>query len=238
MRKLTVPFVLALSVLSGAANADALGFFVGGGVWDYDSSGTFGSTGVGDSVIDVESNLGFNGEQDAYLWAAFEHFVPIIPNIRVEAATVGDAGSANGLVFEGIPVNGDASVSLDTVDFILYYRLLDNWVNLDLGLTVRQLDGDFKLDTQVVSISETIPMLYFAAQFDLPLTGLSLGGDINIIDFDGSKYQDIRLRAMYEIGVIGFEAGLRTTSIELNDVSGINSDLEFSGLIVGAFLHF
>jgi len=238
MRKFTVPFVLALSVLSGAAHADALGFFVGGGVWDYDSSGTFGSTGVGDDVIDVESDLGFNGEQDVYVWAAFEHFVPIIPNIRIEATTVGDAGTANGLVFEGFPVSGDAAVSLDTVDFILYYRLLDNWVSLDLGLTVRQLDGDFKLDTQVVSISETIPMLYVSAQFDLPLTGFSLGGDINIIDFDGSKYQDIRLRAMYEIGVIGFEAGLRTTTIELNDVSGINSDLEFSGLIVGAFLHF
>jgi len=138
-------------------------------LWNYDSSGTFGSTGFGDSVIDVESDLGFNGEQDGYVWAAFEHFVPIIPNIRVEAATVGDAGSASVQVFEGVSVNGDAAVSLDTVDFILYYRLLDNWVNLDLGLTLRQLDGDFTLDTQSVSVSETIPMLYFALQFDLPI---------------------------------------------------------------------
>ncbi|VAW57871.1 hypothetical protein MNBD_GAMMA11-1284 [hydrothermal vent metagenome] len=238
MRKFTVPFALALSVLSGAANADALGFFVGGGVWDYDSTGTFGSTGVGDSVIDVESDLGFGGQQDAYMWAAFEHFVPIIPNIRVEAATVGDAGSVNVQVFEGVTVNGTASVNLDTVDFILYYRLLDNWVNLDLGLNIRQLDGDFVLDSQTISISETVPMLYLAAQFDLPFSGFSLGGDINIIEFDGSKYQDVRLRAMYEIGVIGFEAGLKTTKIELDDVGGVNSNLEFSGLIVGAFLHF
>ncbi|VAW68449.1 hypothetical protein MNBD_GAMMA09-1243 [hydrothermal vent metagenome] len=238
MRKLTTPFVLVLSILSGAANADALGLFVGGGVWDYDSSGTFGSTGAGDSVIDVESDLGFSGSQDGYVWAAFEHFIPLIPNIRIEAASIADKGVANGLVFNGTPVSGTASVSLDNVDAILYYRLLDNWVNFDFGLNIRNLSGDFKMATETVSISETIPMLYLSAQFDMPFTGLSLGGDINIVNYSGSKYQDVRLRALYEFGVIGLEAGYKTTTVELDDISNINSKLEFKGLIVGAFLHF
>ncbi len=239
MRKFTTPFVLALSMLSGGANADALGLFVGGGVWDYDSSGTFGSTGVGDSVIDVESNLGFSGSQDGYAWAAFEHFIPLIPNVRIEVATVSDDGTAApGLVFNGFPVAGKASVSLDTLDAILYYRLLDNWVNFDFGLNIRKLNGDFKISSETVSISETIPMLYLSAQFDMPFTGLSLGGDINTVSYSGSKYQDIRLRALYEFGVIGLEAGYKTTTVKLDDVSGINSNLEFKGLIIGAFLHF
>ena len=240
MRKFTTPLVLALSIFSGAfssgANADALGFFVGGGMWDYDPSGTFGTT--GDDVIDVESDLNFGGEQDAYVWAAFEHFVPIIPNIRIEAASMSSDGAANGLDFNGVTLTGPASVSLDTTDAILYYRLLDNWVSLDLGLTVRSLDGDFVIDTETVSISETIPMLYASAQFDLPFTGFSVGGDINVINYDGSEYRDIRLRALYEIGVIGFEAGYKTSTLVLDDVSGVSSDLEYSGLILGAFLHF
>jgi len=240
MRKFTTPLVLALSIFSGAfssaANADALGLFVGAGMWDYDPSGTFGT--VGDDVIDVETDLNFGGQQDAYLWAAFEHFVPIIPNIRIEAASMGSDGAANNLNFNGVSVSGSASIDLDTTDAILYYRLLDNWVSLDLGLNLRSLDGDFIIATEKVSISETIPMLYASAQFDLPFSGFSVGGDINIINYDGSEYRDIRLRAMYEMGVIGIEAGLKTSTIVLDDVAGVSSDLEFSGLMLGAFLHF
>ncbi len=242
MRKFTVPVVMALSIFSAGfsatANADALGFFVGGGLWDYDSSGTFGTTGTGDSVIDVESDLGFGGQQDGYVWAAFEHFVPIIPNIRVEAASMGSDGAANGLVFDGVVVNGPASIDLSNTDVILYYRLLDNWVNFDFGINVRTLDGDFIIDTEKVSISETIPMLYLSAQFDLPLSGFSVGGDINVVNYDGNDYRDIRLRAVYEMGVIGFEAGLKTSTLVLDDVGGVSTDLEFSGLMLGAFLHF
>lgn len=231
---------MALSIFSGSfstvANADALGFFVGGGVWDYDPSGTFGTT--GDSIIDVESDLNFGGQQDAYVWAAFEHFVPIIPNVRVEAASMGSEGAANGLIFDGVVVNGPASVELSNTDVILYYRLLDNWVNFDFGLNIRNVDGDFIIASEAVSISETIPMLYLSAQFDMPLTGLSLGGDINIVNYDGNDYRDIRLRAVYEIGVIGFEAGYKTSTLVLDDVSGVSTDLEFSGAMLGAFLHF
>jgi len=229
--------VMALSIFSTAASADALGFFVGGGVWDYDPSGTFGTT--GDDVIDVKSDLGFSSQQDAYVWAAFEHFVPIIPNIRVEAASMGSDGAADGLDFGGgINVTGPASISLDTTDAILYYRLLDNWVNLDLGLNIRNLKGDFIVVDEKISISETIPMLYASAQFDMPLTGLSLGGDINIINYDGNDYRDIRLRALYEMGIIGFEAGYKTSTLVLDNVSGVTADLEFSGLMLGAYLHF
>ena len=79
MRKLTVPFVLALSVFSSNASADALGIYIGGGVWDHDPMGTFGT--VGDDVIDMESNLKYTGEKDSYIYAAFEHPVPVVPNI-------------------------------------------------------------------------------------------------------------------------------------------------------------
>lgn len=236
MRKITLALVLALSVCSSVASADALGFFIGGGMWDNEPSGTFGT--IGDDVIDVKSDLGFSNQQDAYVWAAFEHFVPIIPNIRIEAASMGSDGVASGLDFDGNTVTGPASVSLDTTDAILYYRILDNWINFDLGLNLRSLDGDFIIATERVSISETIPMVYASAQFDLPLTGFSVGGDINIVNYDGNDYRDIRLRAMYEMGIIGFEAGYKTSTIVLDNVGGISTDLEFSGLMLGAFLHF
>lgn len=236
MNKFRLPALLVISALSGSANADALGLYVGGGSWDHEASGTFGTT--GDDIIDVKSDLNYQNESDTYFYAAFEHFVPLIPNIRVELASFGHSGNANNLDFNGVTLSGDSSIDIDTTDAIIYWRLLDNWVNFDFGINIRQLDGDFGIDTEIVSISETIPMLYLAAQFDLPFSGFSVGADINTISLSDVTYQDIRLRALYEIGVVGFELGYKSTTVELDDLSNLNADLEFKGLMVGAFLHF
>jgi len=236
MNKFKLPLSLVLLISAGAANADALGLYVGGGSWSHEPTGTFGT--IGDDIIDVESDLNYSEESDTYFYAAFEHFVPLIPNIRVERATLGHSGTATNLDFNGVPVSGDSSINLDTTDAIIYWRLLDNWVNFDFGLNVRKLDGDFTIDTEIINVSETIPMIYLAAQFDLPFSGFSVGADINALSVSDVTYQDVRLRAIYEIGVIGFEAGYKTTTVELDNVSNLNADLEFKGLMLGAFLHF
>ena len=239
MKKFTLPLIVALSSFSAQVSADALGLYIGGGVWDHDPSGSFSTTAVTDINIDMESNLDYSGEKDSYVYLAFEHFVPIVPNVRLERASMGHTGIASGVDFNGqTALSGPSEINLDTTDVILYWRLLDNWVNFDLGITARKLDADFTIDTETVSVSETIPMLYVAAQFDLPLTGLSIGGDINMISYSNNKYQDVRLRALYEVGVVGFELGLKSTTIELKDVDTVNADLEFKGVMVGAFLHF
>lgn len=221
MRKITISMILALSALSSNANADALGLYIGGGVWDHDPSGSFGTDGVNDPQINMESDLKYSGEKDSYVYAAFEHFVPLVPNLRVERSSM-----------------GYTAVNIDNTDAILYWRLLDNWVNFDLGFTARKLDADFTVGNQTVAVSETIPMVYAAVQFDLPLTGLSVGADINTISYSDASYSDVRIRALYEMGVIGFELGLKTTNLELKGLDKINADLEFKGMMVGAFLHF
>ena len=237
MNNFKLPLLLVLSFLTGGVNADALGLYIGGGSWSHDSSGTFGT--IGDDIINVESDLNYSKESDIYYYAAFEHFIPLIPNIRIEAATLAHTGSTNNLDFKnGVSLTGDSSIDLDTSDAILYWRLLDNWVNFDFGLNIRKLDGDFTIDTETVSVSETIPMLYLAAQFDLPFSGFSVGADINTISLSDVTYQDVRLRAIYEMGIIGFEAGYKTTTLKLDNVSNIDADLEFKGVMIGAFLHF
>jgi len=236
MKKFKLSLSLVLLMSAGSVNADALGLYVGGGSWSHEPTGTFGT--IGDDIMDVESDLNYSEESDTYFYAAFEHFVPLIPNIRVERATLGHSGTAANFDFNGVPVSGDSSINLDTTDAIIYWRLLDNWVNFDFGLNVRKLDGDFTIDTEVITVSETIPMVYLAAQFDLPFSGFSVGADINTLSVSDVTYQDVRLRAIYEIGVIGFEAGYKSTTVELDNVSNLNADLEFKGLMLGAFLHF
>ncbi len=241
MRKLIATSLLLQAFISSAAMADFLGIYVGGGSWNHDASGDFGSTYPGSTAaIDMESDLGFSDKSETYVWAAFDHPIPIIPNIRLERTSLNHTGAtSSSFNFNNAAgVTGPTKISLDSTDAILYYRLLDNWVNFDLGLNLRKVDGEFSVGDEIHPFSETVPMLYVAAQFDLPFTGFSVGADYNIVSYDGNSYDDIRLRAIYEMGVIGFEAGLRTTTIELDDVDNINADLEFKGLMLGAFLHF
>ena len=239
MNKFTAPLVLALSVLSSNANADFLGLYVGGGVWQHDPVGTFGTTNVIDVSIDMETDLNYSGESDAYVYAAFEHFVPFVPNVRIESASMGHTGAATNLTFNGVSaLTGDSSINIDTADAIIYWRLLDNWVNFDFGFNARKLDADFTVGSESISVSSTVPMLYLAAQFDLPFSGFSVGMDINNISYSDVSYQDVRLRALYEMGVIGIELGLKTTTLELKGLDAVNADLEFKGAMVGAFLHF
>ena len=234
-------FVSALSLsfilFSSAASADFLGIYAGGGSWNHDPSGDFsGNTGT---AIDIAGDLNSSAKSEGYAWLAFEHPVPLIPNIRLEKTALTQTGnlSVSGKDFNGV-ASGASSITLDSTDAILYYRLLDNWVNFDLGLNLRKIDGNFTVGSSDVKFSQSIPMLYVAAQFDLPFSGFSVGADVNVVSYQGSTYNDVRLRALYEMGVIGFEVGTRTTTLTLDNVDNINADLKFSGLMLGMFLHF
>jgi outer membrane protein len=245
MRKVITSSLLLATLYSASASADFLGLYVGGGSWNHDPSGDFSSTDAGSTNIDVASTLGLSDESETYFWAAFEHPVPVLPNVRVERTALGHSGSGStSVTFDGqnFTSNYASNVVLDSTDIVLYYRLLDNWVNLDLGLNVRSIDGEFSIkdgaNDRIVDVSETVPMLYAAAQFDLPFTGFSVGADYSVISYDGSSYSDMRVRGIYETGPLGFELGLRTTSLELDDVDGINANVDFDGLMMGVFLHF
>ena len=230
---------MTLLGLAGTASADVLGLYVGGGSWSHDPSGDFSSTNGGSSTINMKNNLGLEKENEAYVWAAIDHPIPFLPNLRIERTALKHTGTASiPVTFLGSFVSGPSVVDLSSTDIIPYYRLLDNWVNLDVGLVVRKLNGEFSVDTSVQKFDETVPMIYLAAQFDLPLTGLSIGGDIKNLSFGDNQYSDVRLRALYEMGVVGFELGTRATNITLKDSSNINADINFKGMMFGMYLHF
>ncbi len=239
MNKLLILIFAAITVVSNSARADFLGLYAGAGVWNHSPSGGFQSTQPGSTDIDVENNLGMSKETEGYAYIAFDHPVPLLPNVRLEKTALTHTGNASiPLGFNGQTVTGNAVASLDSTDIILYWRLLDNWVNLDIGLTARKFDGEFSIGSTTVDVTETIPMLYAAAQFDLPFTGLSVGGDINMINAGGNSLTDTRIRVLYEMGIVGFEAGLRSTKIDLDDVDNVTTSITFDGLFLGAFLHF
>ena len=116
---------------------------------------------------------GFEKNQQLFGYIAFEHPIPLLPNIRLGYSKIEDSGSSPSeinsrrydqiievndrdvIVSWDIAQNIDTTLNIDALDLTLYYEILDNWVNLDFGLTVRQMTGEFIESTY----TEEIPPL-------------------------------------------------------------------------------
>lgn len=245
---------LSLLALSGTAQADFLGIFVGGGLYHSEFTGDFVDERSGSSDdIDLEDDLDLGSEQNSYAYVAFEHPIPLLPNVRLGTSRLSHEGSRQ--LSESIEFDGEtfaqgttvrSRLDLSYTEGTLYYEVLDNWVEIDLGLTVRRFDGEIELEGSVDGQSEsalrelsfTLPMLHGKGQFNLPLTGLSatLRGDV--ISYRGNRLSDISLFLGYESSLgLGVEAGIRNFTAKIDDQDAISGDVGYSGYFVGLTFH-
>lgn len=226
------------------ASADFLSISAGGGVWNESPSGNFQKT--NDPVaVDVVDQLFWDSESQGYFFITFEHFVPIVPNVRLMHTKLDHSGSGvTNFSFDGQTFTGNVSndISLEMLDLYAYYEILDNIVSLDIGLNIRNLKIDYNIastgSSATDSVSETVPMLY-AAVGASPWPELLISGELSYIAFSGSSLSDFTAKIAYTTNfLVGFEAGYRKLSIELDDVSDTNANLDFDGVFVGAYLKF
>ena len=69
------------------AQADTLlGLYIGGQIWSNDASGTFGEG------TDDQSVFEFDDENQGSFYVAFEHPIPLIPNIKIASTTLDTVG--------------------------------------------------------------------------------------------------------------------------------------------------
>ncbi|RLU01485.1 TIGR04219 family outer membrane beta-barrel protein [Ketobacter sp.] len=234
------------------------GLYIGGGSIDYDMSGEIKDLEQEDAnSLDLEDDLGLEGEAGSYLYIALEHGIPIVPNVKVAFSDITETATNltdNEIDFGGETFPADSRIRTDLdfshYDFTFYYELLDNWVNLDLGLTVRQLDGEMEIQgyqisspSFVISAKEdldfAVPLLYGKAQFDLPLTGLYAGVEGNWIGAGGTQLYDLWGKVGYTFAFgLGLEAGMRKMAIELDDVEDLDADVTLEGTYLAATFHF
>jgi len=255
MKKIALAVTLA-SILSTNVQADALGIYLGGQIWDNQASGTFG-----DGSSQVDFNLA--DEKQNSFFIAFEHPLPLIPNLRVASTsleTTGNTTLATEFEFEGETFSEDTNVNADFnvsyVDYTLYYELFDNdLVSFDFGLTARDFDGDVTVSAQAstssgtvtqsgtVDVTEVVPMLYVRTNVGLPLTGLNLYGQGNFLSFDDHTLYDYEVGVSYELidnlaVDVNINAGYRAVKLELEDLNDLYTNIEFDGVFIGTTIHF
>ncbi len=252
--KKTILAALAISLAAPmAAQADTIfGIYASAGKWNQDFSGQVGTAGA--SVIDLQDDLGFDDGDGNTLSLAIEHPIPVIPNFRFSTTDLKETADntiTRQITFEGetFAINSNVHTNLDLShkDYLLYYEILDNWVTLDIGLNARQFDGKVNLSTNADSgeatLDATVPMLYGRLEFELPLTGLSVGAEMMGISAGDASMKDIKARIAYELSFgLGIEVGQRTFTIEYDpddpDNDEVITDLEFKGSYVAMTYHF
>lgn len=226
MRKTVMTVAGAVALTTPLAMADTVGAGASVSYWDSSLSGT--ATNKMDTV-DVENDLNLDGDSNVNLTALVEHPVPVLPNVRLNYTLVEQSG--NGRLGAGTgfgPINSGVNVAsdldLEQLDLTLYYELLDNWVNLDAGLTARDLDGELIVREQTTNgavdrteVSGVIPMVYASARFDLPFTGASVGVQGNGISFDGDSILDARAYGQLDIAIVRLQAGYRRMDVDYED---------------------
>lgn len=236
---------LSLALLSPLAMSDSLlGIYAEAGRWQADYHGDLGDPSINIRELQLR-------ESDNNVYAlALEHGVPLIPNIRLQytditstqSATIGEIFTLDGTTF--IPGTEVAThVDLSHTDLIFYYQLLDNVVELDLGLNVRRFDGHVEARSFYASekakLDETIPLVYAKAMFHLPLSGLAAGVEGSFIKYDGNRLTDYtaKVRYLFDGAIdLGLELGYREMSFDIDE--SVVADVSLKGPYLGVMLHF
>ncbi|WP_426416219.1 TIGR04219 family outer membrane beta-barrel protein [Aestuariirhabdus sp. LZHN29] len=243
--------VLAVSTLALAANVSAdtvLGVYAGAGYWDVDYSGDIGKSRA------KLSTLGIKDDDHNFYYIALEHPLPLLPNVRLQYNDISTRSSAslasNSVVLGNAYGAGSTlrtELDLTHTDAVFYYEVLDNWLNLDVGASVRKFDGFAKTTDGTTSSRKDLdgyrPMGYLKAQGDLPLSGFSVAAEANVLRGLDDEITDYSVKLAYTTDIvplfdIGAELGYRSMELKLEDLDQLETNLKVDGPYAGISFHF
>lgn len=239
--------LLSAAVLTAACQTQAdtiFGIYAGAGTWQSEYTGD-----IGKPATSAE-DLGMNEHNNNFYYLAIEHPIPFFPNVKVQQNNITSKQSSvieNNLSIGNIGYPSGSTVATDFdlsyTDAALYYELLDNWLTLDLGVTLRKYSGHLKAESAGIAdqtdIDIAVPLAYGRMQFDLPLTGFFAGFEGNYISYDGNDLADYSAKIGYLFDSaldLGVEVGYRALTVNIDDDA--NTNLNIKGPYAAAIFHF
>lgn len=208
--------LLALCLgVSSASAAMILGFGAEADYYSPSVSGDFNYKGTATH---------FSGDDDSgfQLGAFFEHPVPLIPNVRLDYTPSTTFSGSNG-----------HEVSFKQLDITPYYEILDNFVDLDVGVTFRQFSGTVTAGSNQ-DFNAYIPMGYLGAGVIIPGLPVRFLGQYKYIGYHGHYLQDARVKAIFDLAA-GFEAevGYRHEVLNVDDFLSTTANVTMKGPFFG-----
>jgi len=243
MKRALLSSIACLSLVSSAL---AIDFGVGIGYTSLSPSGYVKYKG---DAIDVQDdlNLGRSKKANAYV----DIGLPILPDIKVEYLPVEYSGSntlKRKITFgnKTYTVSADVSskVKLDQLDIASYYKLPIPYIKPRVGLAVKVVFADLKLNSSTLGLYESksltapIPLAYAGVYAQIPKTPLAFDVEAKGVAYSGNYFIDFKGLAMLKYNVLYAGAGYRYQRLKIDNISDTYSDLKFKGLTVEAGVKF
>jgi outer membrane protein len=242
--------LLAIAITAATpvmAQADLL-FTVeaGASMWNAEASGSADSIDLGKNGLNLDS------ENNNVLFAAFEHPLPVIPNIKImktDLDLTGDGTASYNFLGKDLEGSASSALNLSHTDLTLYWGvpLPIPFVDINFGLTARQFDGEVSVTatdsdtstqvTQSEDLNFTMPMGYLNVDIDTPF-GIYARADLNALSFDGNGVTDTSVALGYTLPIplvdVNLEAGHRSIAVTTDqDTVDIETDIDVSGMFFG-----
>jgi len=250
--KLLLSSVTALSLFATTANAGVLlDFEVGAGYWNANPSGDLNYG----TEVDIEKDFGLSDSNNTYLFADFNHFVPIVPNVRIEQQSLKtDASASRSFTWNSqtIGINNKTDLDLTQQDLILYWGvpglnlLTAGIVDLNFGLDIKKFDGYITANNETADLDFVLPMGYLAATIDPPFMPATLSASYKTINYDGSSINDMMAKVSIDLPIpiplldIKFDLGYKEQSLKISESvsDNISADIKFDGMFFGVSAKF
>ncbi len=250
MKKVLLTTSLA-AMFSMPVLADTLaGLYVGAQGWKTETAGSFADT-------SSMANFNFDDETNTALYAALEHPIPFIPNVKLNHTSLDSAGMTtlqSDFTFNDTTYTENSSVSthsdITTTDLILYYELFDNdLVSFDIGLNGKYIDGMLEVVDEENALESSrdfsgiVPMVYSRVQVGLPFTGLAAYAEGSYLSIDDHQLSDFQVAVTYAVidslaVDMTVQLGYRRVEVDIEDLDDIYANLEYDGAFAGLEIHF
>lgn len=208
--------------------------------WSADYSGSIGRN---NNVVSL-NELGLADDKHAFFTIKIKHALPVIPNFQFRHTNLDTNGSGtlnNAFTIDDVDfaISDTLSTQLDLShqDFTFFYSPLNNWVQLDLGGTLRHFDGAASVtataSSDSVTFDEWLPMLYIGGNIELPFTGWSLNADMNYVSYDSNTLSDYTASIAYSTDTpvsLSAEIGYRKFSLDADDLSNVTTTIDIDGV--------
>ena len=254
------------SMVTSTLNAAVIDIDAGIGIWQPTLTGsmkygtnTISSTIVLDDDLDIKDTHG--DFDNNYVYIDLDHFLPIIPNARVERLNYSTTSSAilkTNVKFGNVDFSQNQAVitEVDMVqtDLIAYWSVpllstvTAGILDIDYGLMVKKIDGYYAIYDKnnpsygdKVDLNKNIPMGYLAAKVDLPALPVSFEATHKVISYKDSQISDSSLKMSLTLPIpiplidTKIDFGYRKQIFKIDDslISSFNSDIEAKGIFFG-----
>lgn len=255
MSKLINNFIISLAVVTSSYAFDSINLEVGTGIWKPNLSGSIQYGKNNPTILyfddlNIKDKINFSNN---YYYIDFNHFVPLIPNLKLESLNYSLKGDTSNRIFiyNFDDITSTASIQsnfqISQTDIITYWEVpfiqtaTTGILSVDFGLDIMRFKSSIIINNREVSFDKIVPPVYLNAKINFPFSPLKLHATTKNLSYNNISISDNEARLSYELTnlvslmTLNVELGYKVKEIKIPKTLVDNLDLKVntSGIFLG-----